>query len=70
MIFEKDTIMGQVLSEVNDDVFNKDIIDDIEFLMLSINDSEYIDYEGAIWNKNGLFITDMDLTTLDGTLED
>ena len=70
MIFEKDTIMGQVLSEVNDDIFNKQIITEIERVMLSINDSEYIDYEGPVWNKNGLMITDMDLNGMDLATED
>ena len=61
-MFRKDTIIGRALLEVNTNVNNKHIINKISKLILRISDLEYIDYEGPIWSKNGLTITDIGLS--------
>jgi len=69
MTFEKDTIMGQVLHQVNVDTYNKPIIDDIKDLMDMITDNEF-KTPSKTWNKNGLVITDRDLSTINLSAED
>lgn len=60
MQFEKDTIMGLVLNEVNTDDFNQPIIEDLKTIITDIDDGMYEDYTGPLWNKNGLYITDLE----------
>lgn len=62
MYFHKETIMGQVLHQVNTDEKNQFYIEQIEDLIEDINEKVYMDEEEIkVWNKNGLLITDRDL---------
>jgi hypothetical protein len=69
MYFQKETIMGQVLHQVNSDENNENYIDLIEDLLEDIEEKVYMHEENHVWNKNGLLITDRDLSE-DNTMED
>jgi len=61
MEFYKETIMGQVLHQVNEDESNRFYIDQIDDLVDDINHEEYNNEKLSVWNKNGLLITDLDV---------
>ena len=61
MNFQKETIMGQVLHQVNSDENNESYMDLIEDLLEDIEEKVYMNASNSVWNKNGLIITDRDL---------
>ena len=59
MIMHKNTIMGQVLAQVQDDKKNKKYFEQIDDLLEDIQNEIYLDInEIQAWNKNGLSISD------------
>lgn len=55
----KNTIMGQVLAQVQDDKKNKKYFEQIDDLLEDIQNEIYLDInEIQAWNKNGLSISD------------
>jgi Mg2+ and Co2+ transporter CorA len=65
MQFQKETIMGQVLFQVNEDETNQYYIEQIEDLLEDIEEKVYMDEEVSAWNRNGLVITDRELMDQD-----
>lgn len=61
MEFHKETIMGQVLYQVNEDENNQIFIDQVDELLEDIEEKLYLEEETTDWNKNGLLITDREL---------
>ena len=55
-MFPTDTIMGKVLNEVTTDKNNKEYMELIDDLILDINTSDFLDYNGPNWKKHGLMI--------------
>lgn len=65
MNFYKETIIGQVLHQVNKDEKNKFYIEQLEELMEDIDRQVYLDELNIpAWNKSGLVITDLSLNGL------
>jgi len=54
---EKDTIMGQVLHQVNEDKKNANIIEKIHNLINSIEEEEY-EFNDQLWTSSDLIVTD------------
>ncbi len=69
-MFPKDTIMGQVIDEVTTNKKNRKYMEQIDDLLMDINTSDYLDYNGPIWNKHGLLITDLDLSKATVSMDD
>ena len=57
MTFETDTIMGKVLQEVKENKNNKKYLEQIDLLIQDIEEYEFEEYDGPLWNRNGLKIT-------------
>lgn len=58
MGFYKETIIGQVLSQVRKTENNEFYLNKIDDLLESIEDMEYIGVETKPWNKYGVIVTD------------
>ena len=58
MEFYKETIIGQVLNQVQTDKSNRLYFKKIDALMDDILDLEYMDVKNTLWQKQGLYITD------------
>lgn len=66
MDFYKETIMGQVLTQVQADEKNKIYLDKIEDLLFDIDNLAYIDTNTKPWNKHGLTITENKVNSISG----
>ena len=58
MTFNKNTIMGQVLSQVHENIDNEEYFDQIDVLLDEIHDQEYFNIGVTVWQTYGLVITD------------
>jgi len=58
MTFNKNTIMGQVLSQVHENIDNEEYFDQIDVLLDEIHDQEYFNIGVTAWQTYGLVITD------------
>jgi len=65
MEFYKETIMGQVLTQVHSDKSNEPYFEKIDNLLDSITNLDYLYAPSDPWQKKGLFITNMDITKID-----
>ena len=65
MEFYKETIMGQVLTQVQADKKNNEYFDKIDDLLYDIENLTYLDTLSKPWQKNGLIITDIDITYIE-----
>lgn len=61
MYFHKETIMGQVLFQVNEDKNNQFYISQIDELVEDINSRLYDEVDIQPWSKNGLIITNRNI---------
>ena len=62
MQFHKETIMGQVLYQVNEDENNQYYIEQIDELLEDIEEGIHLEEDNIEpWNKNGLVITNREL---------
>lgn len=61
MHFYKDTIMGQVLTQVQDDKTNEIYFEQIDDLLEDISNGVYSDVVTPAWNKNGVVVTDREI---------
>jgi len=57
---EKDTIMGQVLHQVNEDKNNRTIIEKIHDIINLIEEEEY-DFNDKLWSSLDLIVTDKEI---------
>lgn len=57
MEFYKETIMGQVLSQVQSNKKNTVYFDQIDILLEDISNMEYLDTNTPRWHKQGLIVT-------------
>lgn len=64
MEFYKETIMGQVLTQVHDEKNNDPYFDKIDDLLHEIENYEYLETNTKKWQKNGLCITDSDISKI------
>lgn len=62
MEFYKDTIMGQVLSQVQSDKNNKHYFEQIDALLEDIANMEYLETNTPRWHQKGVVITDRELS--------
>ncbi len=69
MYFYKETILGQVLSQVQKEKKNFRYIKLLDDLISDIEANVYLDYNNTIWNRSGLVITD-DATMLSSSFAD
>lgn len=69
MEFYKETIMGQVLTQVQSNINNDIYFNKIDDLLEEIDTYGYLDAITKPWQRNGLFITDKDITTFDNDPE-
>ena len=62
MEFYKDTIMGQVLSQVQSDKNNEQYFEQIDALLEDIANMEYLETNTPRWHQKGVVITDRELS--------
>lgn len=62
MEFYKETIMGQVLTQVQADKNNTQYFEQIEDLLEDISDMEYLDSDVVRWHKHGVIVTSREIT--------
>lgn len=65
MEFYKETIMGQVLTQVQADKSNDVYFDQIDDLLDDISNLEYMETDNSLWTKKGLIITDKEINEED-----
>ena len=62
MEFYKDTIMGQVLSQVQSDKNNEHYFDQIDALLEDIANMEYLETNTPRWHQKGVVVTNRELS--------
>jgi len=62
MEFQKETIMGQVLTQVQADESNEEYFAQIDDLLEDIADVDYIDIDSPRWHKHGVIVTNRTLS--------
>ncbi len=58
MEFYKETIMGQVLSQVQSNKKNEVYFEQIDALLEDIAEMEYLDTDTPVWHQHGVIVTD------------
>lgn len=58
-LFPKNSIIAKVLKDVESDVANKKTLELLDDLLDDIEENEYDSFNGQLWHKNGLYISEL-----------